>query len=256
MFLNKEQKEEYGMRTYTRLAIPQREAPTAFSAGSVSAEESSVPLQARTTGMRPPAGYAIAFLADDRFLPLAVAPTATAEAEQETLAFTLRPCCRHTDPVPPAEGDAPASGPIICSRYDEARWWCERRAETACLLHQASVAALRSECYPDRNVWYREEIERLVREAGYGWPLGEEAGSQEQQGVEQGPCCIVEAQDADPPRLLAWLDMTPVGDKGDGCALPNVQVEATNLDELWERLYEAVSGSIPHRRAGTQESRG
>lgn len=229
------------MTTSILLSLRNLSTPTVLDPASVEAEASAL------ANERPPAGYAIALLADGRFLPLVVAPTAAAEAEQETLAFTLRPCCWHIEPVPPAEGGASGSGPIICSRYEEARWWCERSAETACLLHQASVAALRSECYPDRNVWYREEIERLLREAGYGWPLLP-SDEQEQQDVEHGPYCIVETQDADPPGLLAWLEMTPVGDNGDGraqgrpcCMLPNVHVEASNLDELWKRLYDAVS---------------
>jgi hypothetical protein len=202
-------------------------------------------------GMRPPTGSAIALLADGRFLPLAVAPT----TEQETLAFALRHCCWHDDPVPLAESNGPGSDsdPIICSRYDEALWWCQRHDETTRLLRAVQAATLRSACYPERNVWYQEEIERLVREAGYEWPLLREAGSQEQQGAEPGPCCIVEAQDADPPRLLAWLDMTPVGDKGDGGALPNLHVEAANLDELWERLYDAVCTVLAWQRKETDD---
>jgi hypothetical protein len=240
------------MMTTSMLLLRNLSTPTTFAPASAEADASAL------ANERPPTGYAIALLADGRFLPLAVAPT----AEQETLAFALRPCSQHDDPVPLAEGDCPASGsgPVLCLTYQEALWWCQRRAETAHLLRAIQAATLRSECYPERNVWYREETERLLRQAGYDWPAWPESadGDEDEKKREtesKGPCCIVEALDGC-PRLLAWLDMTPVGDKGDGGALPNVQVEAANLDELWERLYEAVSRSIPHRRAGTQESRG
>lgn len=237
------------MITYTRLAIPQREAPTPFASGSVSAEGDSF----APANERPPAGYAIALLADGRFLPLSVAPT----AEQETRAFALCPCGWHDDPVPPAEGDCPGRGAILYASYQEALWHCERHYETACLLQEIGAATLSSECYPERNVWYREETERLLREAGYEWPTWPESrdGDEDEKKREtesKGPFCIVEALDGC-PRLLAWLDMTPVGDKGDGGALPNVHVEAANLDELWERLYDAVRTVLAWQRKETDD---
>jgi len=201
---------------------------------------------------RPPAGYAIALLADGRFLPLSVAPT----AEQETRAFALCPCGWHDDPVPPAEGDCPGRGAILYASYQEALWHCERHYETACLLQEIGAATLSSECYPERNVWYREETERLLREAGYEWPTWPESrdGDEDEQKREaqsKGPCCIVEALDGG-PRLLAWLELQRAGGCP-RCPLSHLHVEATNLDELWERLYDAVRTVLAWQRKETDD---
>jgi hypothetical protein len=259
--------------THTRLPIQQEKQLAPSSSGSVSAEP-TVSLLARETGALPPIGYAIATLSDGRFLPLTIVPS----AYEETLAFALCKLSRHTDPVPPAEGFWPSSGPIICSTYDEALWWCQRQDETARLLRAVRAVTLRSECYPDRNVFYKEEIEHLLREAGYCWPGLLESGDGEKRDTESnGPFCIVEAQDHS--RLLAWLEITVQAESWEShagidtqlvddavalmwgyeenhhhCSILNLHVEAANLDELWVRLYEAVSTIID--RKCTKESRG
>jgi hypothetical protein len=258
------------MMTHTRLAIQQGKQLAPSSSGSVSAEP-SVSILARETGALPPVGYAIATLFDGRFLPLAIVPS----AYEETLAFALCKLSRHPDPVLQAEGFWPSSGPIICSTYDEALCWCQRQDEAARQLREVQAVTLRSECYPERNIWYREEIERLLHEAGYGWP--EQDDEKKRDRESNGPFCIVEAQDS--PRLLAWLEVTVQAASCEGharidtqlvddavgfmwgyeenhhhCSILNLHVEAANLDELWVRLYEVVSTIID--RKCTKESRG
>jgi hypothetical protein len=142
-----------------------------------------------------------------------------------------------------------SSDVIVCDSYPDALAWCKWRAEIPSLLYQAQVAALRSECYPERNVWYQEEIERLLCEAGYGWPTSPQSreGDAEKRDAEQnGPCCIVESLDGC-PRLLAWLELRRTGERP-RCPLSHLHVEAANLDELWQRLYEAVSTILARQR--------
>lgn len=234
--------------------------PFARSAPAPASPISSRPV--RATRKLPPTGYAIATLHNGRFLPLLLLSPDYDRLESYVL---CRLSC-YDDPVPQALGLQSSSDDVICSTFEEALWRCERRDETARLLQEARVAAMRSECYPERNSWYREEIERLLHEAGYGWPGQPESGEEEKREAEgNGPFCIVEAQDC--PRLLAWLEVTVQTDSreslagtdaqsGDNdasllwrnerehCPILNLHVEAANLDELWERLYEAVNTVI------------
>lgn len=246
--------------------------PFALSASATASPISSTPV--RATRKLPPTGYAIATLSNGRFLPLLILSPDHNRLES----FVLCRLSRDDDPVPQALGLQPGGDDCICSTYDEALWWCERRTETTRLLSQAAVAALHSECYPERNKWYREEIERLLHEAGYCWPKQSESGDKEMRNAEgNGPFCVVEAQDC--PRLLAWLEVTVQADNRENlagtetqsenndtsllwgnerkhCPILNLHVEAANPDELWERLYEALSRVIAsfHRKDADDES--
>jgi hypothetical protein len=197
----------------------------------------------------PPPGYAIARLADGRFAPLGTVPF-----QPDEPLVSLFPLRWSAELIPQAQACHASDGDLIAfSTYQQALWWCQRRAETARLLYQAQVAALRSECYPERNVWYREETERLLRQAGYDWPGlpescdGDGDGDEQKRDAEsKGPCCIVEALDGC-PRLLAWLELRRAGERP-RCPLSHLHVEAANLDELWQRLYEAVSTILARQR--------
>ncbi|SRR5579875_502486 len=199
----------------------------------------------------PPPGYAIARLADGRFVPLGTVPFKA--GEPLTGVYLLR---WSAEIIPEALDRRKDGSDIIAfDSYLDALAWCERRAETTRLLYHASVAALRSECYPERNSWYREEIEHLLREAGYSWPGlpesadGDEDGGgqkRERESESKGPFCIVEALDGC-PRLLAWLELRWANERP-RCPLSHLHVAATNLDELWERLYEAVSTILAWQR--------
>jgi hypothetical protein len=240
------------MKTKTRLAIPdipEGTPPTPSSFRAVSAKPS---MPTRELEILPPKGYAIARLADGRFVPLGTVPF----QPDEPLAG-LFPLRWSAELIPQAQTRHASDGDLIAfPTYQQALWWCQRRAETACLLHHASVAALRSECYPERSVWYREETERLLHEAGYDWPgLSESAdGDEDEQKREtesKGPFCIVEALDGC-PRLLAWLELR----RASGCprcSISNLHVEAANLDELWERLYDAVRTVLAWQRKETDD---
>ncbi len=217
----------------------------------------------------PPPGYAIARLADGRFAPLGTVPF----QPDEPLAG-LFPLRWSAELIQEAQARHASDGDLIAfPTYQEALGWCQRRAETTRLLSQAAVAALRAECYPERNVWYREEIERLLHEAGYGWPALPESDDEEKRDAEKyGPFCIVEALDGH-PRLLAWLEVTKQGERWEPesraasetaaaktspslpwaserpfCPFSHLHVEAANPDELWERLYEAVSTLLAWHR--------
>jgi hypothetical protein len=233
------------MMTTSMLLLRNLSTPTVLD--PVSAEGDSFAL----ANERPPAGYAIALLADGRFLPLTLMPLG-----EEALTFALCQCGWQTDPIPLAEGEYSSPGHIICASYQEALWQCERHYETACLLREIGAATLSSECYPERNVWYREETERLLRQAGYEWPAWPESrdGDEDEKKREtesKGPFCIVEALDGC-PRLLAWLELR----RASGyprCSISNLHVEAANLDELWERLYDAVRTVLAWQRKETDD---
>ncbi len=262
------------MKTKTQLAIPEGNSPAPSSFSAVSAKPS---MSAREPEILPPPGYAIARLADGRFAPLGTVPF----QPDEPLA-SLFPLRWSAELIPQAQARHACDGDIIAfPSYQQALWWCQRSAETVCLLHHASVAALRSECYPERNIWYREETERLLHQAGYDWPTWPESADRDgdeekRESGSKGPLCIVEALDGC-PRLLAWLEVTAPtecrqnraetetlsgktptslqwANERPRCPLSHLHVEAANLDELWVRLYEAVSTIID--RKCTKESRG
>jgi hypothetical protein len=223
-------------------SLRKRSTQTASDGASAEAEAEA---EAAPAQELPPAGYAIARLADGRFAPLGTVPF-----QPDEPLVSLFPLRWSAELIPQAQACHASDGDLIAfSTYQQALWWCQRRAETARLLYQAQVAALRSECYPERNVWYQEEIERLLREAGYGWPTSPQSreGDAEKRDAEQnGPCCIVESLDGC-PRLLAWLELRRTGERP-RCPLSHLHVEAANLDELWQRLYEAVSTILARQR--------
>ena len=167
-----------------------------------------------------PPGYAIAQLADGRYLPLTVLPLSREDGPVSLCEFFWQ-----VEPIPPATGDWPRTGPIICDSCAEAVALCERRAETPQLLVEAGRQATAAECHPERSVWYQDEIVSRLREAGYSWPPSE----------RNGPCFLV----ASPTGITAWLD-------ADSLSLPalHLRVEAANPDEMWERLYAAAVAAL------------
>lgn len=189
----------------------------------------------------PPGGYAIAVLSDGLFLPLCLLPApptsvpASLSEDEGAYSLSLRKLSWYSDLIPQAFGNLLSSDPASGCTYDEALWWCQRHAETVSLLSEMQGAAVCSECYPERNIWYREEIEHLLRANGYDWS---------DEPDENGPFCFVATQQT----LLAWLDIH-IGSKNNPAGAPsprslpglNLHVEAINLDELWMCLYEAVS---------------
>jgi len=172
----------------------------------------------------PPPGYAIAQLADGRCLPLTVLPLPDKEGGTDR-PVSLCELYWQVEPIPPATGDWPRTGPIICDSCAEAVALCKRRAETLRRFLEAGRQATAAECYPERAVWYHDEIVFRLREAGYSWPPSE----------PDEPCFFV----ASPTGITAWLD-------ADSLSLPalHLRVEAANPDEMWERLYAAVVAAL------------
>lgn len=172
----------------------------------------------------PPPGYAIAALPDGRFLPMSVLLLSHEDAAEST--FSLCGLYWQNEIIPPAIGDWPRVGSIICQTYTDAYSFCERDAETPHLLLDTVRLAAVAECYPDRNIWYRDEIERLLREAGYCWPERDD-----------GPCSVVTTTGG----LSAWIharDLT--------FAEMHLHVRAANLDEMWEALYQGALVACGH----------
>lgn len=172
----------------------------------------------------PSPGYAIAALPDGRFLPMSLLLLSHEDAAE--VSYSLCGLRWQHEIIPPAEGDWPCTGPIICQTYTDAHNACERCAETPRLLLDTEQLAVRAECYPDRNVWYHDEIEHLLREANYSWPESND-----------GPFSIT----ATTGGISAWIharDLT--------FAEMHLHVRAANLDEMWEALYQEALVACGH----------
>lgn len=166
----------------------------------------------------PPPGYAIATLPDGRFLPVSVLLLSFDEVAESSISL----CGLHwqNEIIPPAGGDWQRTGSIICRTYADAQGWCERCAETPHLLLESKHLAAMAECYPDHNAWYRDEIERLLREANFCWP-----------DRREGPFSIATTTSG----ISAWIHVhSPTS------AEMHLHIQAANLDEMWEALYAAV----------------
>jgi len=166
----------------------------------------------------PPPGYAIATLPDGCFLPMSVLLLSREDAIEVSLSL----CGLHwqDEIIPPAGGDWPRTGSIICRTYAEAYSFCEQCAETSRLFLESERLAVVAECYPDRNVWYRDEIERLLHEADYCWP-----------GRNDGPFSIISMTGS----ISAWIHARSLTS-----AEMHLHIQAANLDEMWEALYAVV----------------
>jgi hypothetical protein len=172
----------------------------------------------------PPPGYAIAALPDGRFLPMSLLLLSCENAAE--VSYSLCGLRWQHEIIPPAEGDWPCTGSILCQTYTDAHNVCERCAETPRLLLDTEQLAVRAECYPDRNVWYRDEIEHLLREAGYC-----------RQESNDGPFSITPMTGG----ISAWIHArTPTS------AEIHLHVQAANLDEMWEAFYQGVFVACGH----------
>ena len=167
----------------------------------------------------PPAGYAVARLPDGRYAPGTVPGS---PGESAALVCLLR---WSGEIVPQAlDGGQDGTDLIAFATYDEALCWCERRCENAWILLDLLTHAVQTQVYPERNVWFRDEIERRLREVGYSWPADAD-----------GPFDL----SATPVDIRAWLDAGSLH-------LPalSLHVEAPTIDEMWEALYAAVEAAI------------
>jgi len=166
----------------------------------------------------PPPGYAIAALPDGRFLPMSVLLLSLDGVTESSLSL----CGLHwqNEIIPPAAGNWPRTGPIICRTYAAAHGFCERCAETPRLLLDSERLAAEAECYPDRNIWYRGESERLLREADYCWP-----------NDMNGPFFIVTTTSG----ISAWIHAYSLS-----VLTMHLHIQAANFDEMWEVLYAAI----------------
>jgi hypothetical protein len=176
-----------------------------------------------TADRLPPPGYAVAILADGRAAPLGIVPYQCSDQEHTQ---DGPPCGVYTldwqfEVVPPASGYWGRSGIIVFPTYADACRWCRRRQENASLLNRCQEQATQAECYPERSVWYREEIERLLRETGYHWPCR----------TPDGPfLLVVYATD-----VSLWIHASSP-------YLPtfSLHLQASNPDDAWEQAYAAV----------------
>jgi len=173
----------------------------------------------------PPAGFAVARLPDGRYAPGTVPGR---PGESAALVCLLR---WSGEIVPQALDSGAAAGDdlIAFATYDEALCWCERRCENAWILLDWLTHAVQTEVYPERNVWFRDEIERRLREVGYSWPADAD-----------GPFDL-SATHVD---IRAWLNAGSL-------LLPalSLHIEASHLDEMWEALYAAVEATIARKAA-------
>jgi type II secretory pathway pseudopilin PulG len=135
--------------------------------------------------------------------------------------------------VPMADADWPRHhtsderAMLAFATYDEALWWCRRRDETIHVLCEIESLAVQSECYPERNAWYRDEIERLLTDAGYTWSASDPAG----------PFFLTACTDS----IDAWI-VTEMPTAGASAC--HIQIEASNFDAMWEDLYGAVAKRV------------
>jgi hypothetical protein len=172
----------------------------------------------------PPPGYAIAALPDGRFLPMSLLLLSREDAAE--VAYSLCRLRWQHEIIPPAEGDWPCTGPIFCQTYTDAHNVCERCAETPRLLLDTEQLAVTAECYPDRNGWFRAEIEHLLREAGYCWPESND-----------GPFSITPTTGS----VSAWIHARSLT-----FAEMHLHIQVANLDEMWEVLYQRVFVACGH----------
>ena len=102
-----------------------------------------------------PDGYAITQLSDGRFYPLRVSWKPYTD---------IYPLSWEAQRVPFAYGPRSASGIVSFADRKLAVQYCHRQHEESPLLREMAQTLQEREVYPERNVWYQEEIQRLVQE--------------------------------------------------------------------------------------------
>jgi len=102
-----------------------------------------------------PDGYAVAQLSDGRFYPL--------RAQAEPCLY-IEPLHWEAQRVPFACGPRSASGIVSFADRKLAVQYCHRHHEEFPLLWEMAHTIWEQEVYPERNVWYREEVSRLLHE--------------------------------------------------------------------------------------------
>ena len=102
-----------------------------------------------------PDGYAITQLSDGRFYPLRVPWKPYTD---------IYPLSWEAQRVPFAYGPRSASGIVSFADRKLAVQYCHRQHEEFPLLWEMAHTIWEHEVYPERNVWYREEVSRLIHE--------------------------------------------------------------------------------------------
>ena len=102
-----------------------------------------------------PDGYAVAQLSDGRFYPL--------RAQAEPCLY-IEPLHWEAQRVPFACGPRSASGIVSFADRKLAVQYCHRHHEEFSLLWEMAYTIWEQEVCPERNVWYREEVSRLLHE--------------------------------------------------------------------------------------------
>jgi hypothetical protein len=137
---------------------------------------------------------------------------------------------QHSELVPMAEPDWPRyhhtgeCALLAFATYDEALWWCRRRDNTIGMLTAIKALTVQTELYPDRNIWYRDEIEYLLLDAGSSWSASDPAA----------PFFLMACTDS----IAAWINAET---RTAGTPACHIYRAASNIDELWEDLYVAVA---------------
>lgn len=103
-----------------------------------------------------PPHYGVVQLANGRFYPLyAFGDETSASPSLSYLRWDLQA-------IPFAQGPMPEQGPVSFPCQSQAIEYCQRDNEEFDLLWYWNKHACEQELYPERNVWYREEMERLA----------------------------------------------------------------------------------------------
>ncbi|MBA2680537.1 MAG: hypothetical protein H0U76_19345 [Ktedonobacteraceae bacterium] len=121
--------------------------------------------------------------------------------------------------IPYALGPQHTRGIVSLKRYRDALDFCYRKQEGYSLWYQWEVLKARTELYPERNAWYRDEIVTMTggRLPGGRLPQVEASGTYTVYGS-------------------VFL-------KGTHCF-----VSAPTIDDAWERLYECVCDHIAQKQ--------
>jgi len=106
-----------------------------------------------------PPHYGVAQLASGRFYPLYVSGEEPGEPELSPSFYCLR---WEDQRIPFALGPLRREGVVSFAQRTQALQYCQREKEAFDLLWQWQQRACQAELYPERNAWYRDEIERLA----------------------------------------------------------------------------------------------
>jgi len=103
------------------------------------------------------------------------------------------------------------------SRREDAIAYCLRRSEEWPLLYECNTRATESELFPERNAWYRAEIERIVR-------------AHDLFASRRDPISLSVYSTS----VSAWVSLS-LGGK-----YQSLHIEAPTMDEAWKALYQCV----------------